>query len=158
MNDFINSFFNPIDSTKSIIAKGTLVSFQYSQWKNDPNPLVILTNYSPGIKIKGINLHYLTYPSIMNLVNISKENPMFSYKDIAQNNILKSAFRSYTWTGVQRLKQLNTDRLTKIIDSNRNFDPGQNEAIRNNVQSQLNQTSNINQNYYNKDYNLKGNN
>jgi hypothetical protein len=48
---------NPRLASNYAIKKGNLVTFNYSFWKKDPYPLVIISQVLPSNKIFGINLH-----------------------------------------------------------------------------------------------------
>lgn len=159
MDQFIESFFQPIgqqdDPTivqNNIIGRGSLVSFSYSQWVHDPKPLVIISDYQPGIRIRGINLHYLTFHTIAQLIKTNCDNLAFSYRSVSGDKYVTSAFRTYKWHGIKQIKKLDCDVLMRIMKVNRTEDPNQTEAIRQNVREQLNQQMNQKSEYYNQDY------
>ena len=128
----------------SVLSKGSLVFFHYNLWKNDPNPMVILSYYKPGIMIKGVNLHYLTFESIRRVLQIGSGNPNFAYDNIkgGQYIDLVNAFRSYSWRGIDfgSIKIMDGKFLVQMMQQVRSFDPSQIQAIRERIESQLNQT------------------
>lgn len=133
---------NPRLASNYAIKKGNLVTFNYSFWKKDPYPLVIISQVLPSNKIFGINLHYLTFNYIKKLLK-NCGNPLFSYSNsIKGDNYLKDAYRSYKWSGVRQVKVLNCDFLLNIISTIRNSDPAEVQIIRKNVQEQIRQQIN----------------
>jgi hypothetical protein len=149
-NKILESFFKPINydvirnpnsriSPNFGFKKGNLITFNYSFWKNDPYPLIIISKdstYGVG-KLRGVNLHRLTFNSIRELINNCK-NPNFSYLNNIKNRTnLEGAYRSYTWSGVRQVKVLNHEFLLNIISTVRNFDPAEVAIIRKNVQEQI---------------------
>lgn len=142
------------------VVRGSLIVFNYSLRKpgHDSFPLVLVTDidyppkdppvrpgYRPAQKkgefIRGINLHYLTFPTIKKLIFPNNqsvcENPNFTYQYIKSNNYIVSAFRQYRKVGIRNLKKLDCQFVAKAISISRSFDPNEIEAIRRSVQEQL---------------------
>lgn len=133
---------NPRLASNYAIKKGNLVTFNYSFWKKDPYPLVIISQSLPGNKLFGINLHYLTFNYIKKILK-NCNNPMFSYSNsIKGDNYLKNSYRSYKWSGIRQVKVLNCEFLLNIIGTIRSFDPAEVQIIRKNVQNQIKQQIN----------------
>ena len=131
---------NPQGTTVSpVLGKGSLVAFRYSFWIHDPVPLVIITDYAPGYKMRGVNLHYLTYPVIRNLLSVAASNPSFSYQNIAQDSYISSSFRTYKWNGISQVKKFDAQFILKMMSVARTFDPSQIHAIRQSVETQIQQ-------------------
>lgn len=125
------------------LAKGSLVSFNYTFWRNDAYPLVIVSeNNMAGGKLCGINLHYLTFPYIRQLLGMSVNNPAFSYKSISEDEYVKKAYRSYKWSGIQRIRMLDHKFLLKVMNMVRSYDPAEVQIIRRQVQEQMRQQIN----------------
>lgn len=133
---------NPQASFNQHITQGTLMSFAYSFWKNDPYPLIIVTKVTPGKMIKGVNLHYLTFPYIKNLLSTQCNNPAFSWQSIKGQSYIENAFRSYKWGGIRQVKVLDCQFLLTIMGMVRSFDPAEIEIIRRQVQEQIRQQVN----------------
>ncbi len=130
------------------VGRGSLVSFNYIFHKpgHDPNPVVLITDIWPNY-IRGINLNYLTFPTIKNLVFPSPnqtvcDNPVFTYQYIKGNDYITSAFRQYKRNGVQRLRKLDCAFIVKALGLTRSFDPNEIEAIRRSVREQIRQLVN----------------
>ena len=107
--------------------------------------MVIISKYNPGGVIKGVNLHYLTFQSIRQVLQIGSGNPNFSYYNIkggGQYIDLVNAFRSYSWRGIDfgSLKIMDGKFLMQMMQRVRSFDPSQINAIRQHIEAQLNQT------------------
>jgi hypothetical protein len=118
--------------------RGNLITFNYTFWKTDPYPLVIISkeDKSKGF-IWGINLHRLLHNDIQKLVLFSKGSN-FSYgKNIKTYTPFKEAYRSYKISGVRQVKTLNKDFLLNIINTIRSQDPAEIQIIRKNVQEQI---------------------
>lgn len=142
------------------IVRGSLITFNYSLRKpgHDSFPLVLVTDvdyppkdpvtkngYRPSYKkgdfIRGINLHYLTFPTIKKLIFPNNqsicENSGFTYQYIKNNNYIVSAFRQYRKIGIKNLKKLDCQFVAKAMSISRSFDPNEIEAIRKSVREQL---------------------
>lgn len=142
------------------VVRGSLITFNYVLRKpgHDSFPLVLVTdidyptidpiakpgyrpNYKKGDFIRGINLHYLTFPAIKKLIFPNNqsicENANFTYQYIKNNNYIVSAFRQYRKIGIKNLKKLDCQFVAKAMSLSRSFDPNEIEAIRKSVQDQL---------------------
>lgn len=145
MNPMLQQLFQQPQTNQSQIAnpfvtKGSLVMFKYSFWIHDPMPLVIVTDYIPGVKMRGVNLHYLTYPYIRNLLtSMGAGTATFSYQNIKADSYISSSFRSYKWNGISSVKKFDTQFILKMMTVARSFDPSQIRAIRQSVDQQLQQ-------------------
>lgn len=126
----------------AIIKKGSLVAFNYGFWIHDPYPLVIVTDVFPGKLVRGVNLHYLTFPFIKTILQGSCENVGFSYSNIRGDKYITNAFRSYKWPGIRQIKKLDCDFLLTVMATVRSFDPSQIQTIRESVQQQMSRTVN----------------
>ena len=147
------------------VDRGSLITFNYSLRKpgHDSFPLVLVTDvdypskdpiakpgYRPSYKkgefIRGINLHYLTFPTIKKLIFPNNqsicENAGFTYQYIKSNNYIVSAFRQYRKVGIRNLKKLDCQFVAKAMAISRSFDPNEIEAIRRSVREQLNRIVN----------------
>lgn len=118
------------------------MSFNYTFWKNDPYPLLIVIDNSPGKdKISGINLHYLTFRDIKEA--ISRAGRMgFSYRSITDSRPFKDAYRSYRKVGVRQMKVLDPSYLLGVMGMVRSYDPAEVQIIRRQVQDQIKQQIN----------------
>lgn len=125
-----------------IINKGDLISFNYIFHKvgHDPSPNVIVTDTS-NFYIRGLNIHYLTFPYIKKLLQDNCDNRLFSYKTIKDNSYLVSSFRQYKRTGIRNLKKLDCKYLLNLMASIRAITPSEVEAIRKTINDQLNKMS-----------------
>jgi len=130
-------------STSSAINRGSLVTFNYLFHKpgHDPAPMVLITDIWPQY-IRGINLHYLTFPVIKKLAFPSPgrsvcDSPIFTYQYIKGNNYIVSSFRQYKRNGIERLKKLDCAFIVNALAVSRSFDPNEIEAIRKSVREQI---------------------
>jgi hypothetical protein len=129
--------------------KGNLITFNYTFWKHDPYPLVVISPppKNPTITfgighLWGVNIHLLTFFDIKQLLRSSK-NPNFSYVNYVKgNNAIKRAYRSYKWSGIRQVKTLNYEFFLNIVGTIRNQDPADVEIVRKNVQEQIQQQIN----------------
>ena len=145
---FVDAMLPGVRPTAKPVGRGSLVTFNYIFHKpgHDPNPVVLITDIWPNY-IRGINLNYLTFPTIKNLVFPSPgqtvcDNPAFTYQYIKGNDYIVSAFRQYKRNGVQRLKKLDCAFIVKALSLSRSFDPNEIEAIRKSVREQIRQLVN----------------
>jgi len=125
------------------VKKGSLVSFNYMFHKagHDPNPNVMVTA-ADSFYVWGINVHYLTFPYIRNLLQKNCNNIMFGYPNIKSDKFVTSAFRQYKKNGIRSLKKLDCDFVLNLLGSARALTPGEVEAIRNTINDQMNQAIN----------------
>jgi hypothetical protein len=144
----LQQFFSPVGRNVSpaggnVVMKGSLISFNYAFWKNDAYPLVVVSesNRDAG-KLWGVNVHYLTFPYIRKLLELSTGNPAFSYKSISADGYLSGAYRSYKWNGIRQVKVLDYKFLLNVMTMVRTFDPAEVQIIRRQVQEQMRQQIN----------------
>ena len=122
------------------VKSGDLITFSYSNWKNDPSPLVIVADTIFGNRVRGVNLHYLTFPYIKNILRSNTVG--FSYRNIKGDKYIVDAFRTYKWSGIGMVKKLDTKFLLTVMATARSFDPNQIAAIRKTVEEQLRRSVN----------------
>ena len=144
----LQQFFRPVGQDvvdnpsrrmgKSLFARtGGLVSFNYTLWRNDPYPLIIIIENNPGKdKISGINLHYLTFRDIKDIIGRAGKMG-FSYRSIADSRPMKDSFRSYKRAGVRQMKVLDPSYLLGVMGMVRSYDPADVQIIRRQVQEQI---------------------
>jgi hypothetical protein len=125
------------------VKKGTLVSFNYIFHKagHDPFPNVIVTDVNP-LYIRGLNIHYLTFPYIRKLLQANCSNTAFGYGTIKGDKFLVSSFRQYKRNGIRRLKVLDCDFILNLLGTVRAISPNEVEAIRQTVNEQLSKMTN----------------
>lgn len=148
-NQILEQFFRPVGQdvmanpnprvfANSGVRKGSLVSFNYIYWRRDAYPLVIVSdNALANGKLWGVNLHYLTFPYIKRLLDLSTNNPAFSYSSISGDQYMKKSFRSYKWRGIRQLKVMDPKFLLNIMGMVRSYDPAEAQIIRRQVQEQI---------------------
>lgn len=125
------------------ITKGSLISFHYprsyairSNVIHDPYPMIIITDIWPKY-IRGVNLHYLTFPYIKRILQNYGGNQSFSYSNIRPDGYMANAFRMYVRMGVLQPKRLDTEFLLNVLGSVRSFSPDELEKIRDNIRRQI---------------------
>jgi len=144
-NQSVDNLFKSLgqnESPNSFIKRGSLLAFSYSFWMNDPYPLVIVTDVISNVRVRGVNLHYLTFPYIKNLLGNSCGQTGFSYKNVKGDQYIINAFRTYKWQGIRQIKQLDCNFLLTVMATVRSFDPNQVQAIRESVRDQLQRATN----------------
>ena len=137
----MQQLFKSVDAQsplQNILLKGNLITFNYSFWAHDPYPMIIVSNVTPGTRVKGINLHYLTFNYISTLLKTSAGNAAFSYDSIKSDTYISSAFRNYKWQGIRNIRKLDSNFILSIMGMVRSFDINEIEAIRTSVQQQMN--------------------
>ncbi len=134
-------FQNVNDSTG--FTRGSLISFGYPlsfakdlNMIHDPRPMVIVTDIWPAY-IRGVNLHYLTLPYVRKIITAWAGNMAFNYSSIQGDPYIKGAFRMYAVQGIQQPRKLDTEWLKNMLQIVRSFDLNEVEAIRQNIQQQL---------------------
>lgn len=137
VNPNIEKLFAPT-TLNNLVVRGNLISFEYLAWKHDPKPLIIVAEIIPGFRIRGINLHYLTFNYIKNLIQMGTNNPNFSYGNVRSDKYITSAFRTYKWQGIRQVKKLDSQTLLRMIGAVRSFNPNEIEMMRQTIQNQIN--------------------
>lgn len=148
----LQQFFRPVGQEPAppagptgrplVVKTGSLVSFGYTFWRNDPYPLIIvIDNRLGGNTISGINLHYLTFRDIKEVV--SRAGKMgFSYRSVSDSRPFRDAYRSYKRVGVRQMRALEPSYLLGVMGAVRSYDPAEVQIIRRQVQEQLRQQVN----------------
>ena len=145
LNPAIARLFRSVDTknmAQNYLKKGALISFSYQRWIHDAYPLVLLTDIFPGDKLRGVNMHYLTFPFIRSMLNTGGNNQIFSYAYIKGNKQLVNSFRSYKWNAIRQVRVMDVTFLLNIMGMVRSFDPSQIMAIRQMVQEQMRRETN----------------
>lgn len=135
---------NQYGTSASMITKGSLVSFNYPRSFavspnviHDPRPMVIITDIWPQFYLRGVNLHYLTFPYVKRILEMWGGDTSFSYSHIRADRYLASAFRMYNMKGIRQAKRLDSEWLKTVLQSVRTFDAGEIEKIRAKIQQQI---------------------
>lgn len=140
-----NNIFKPPQKAASInqfFTPGSLLQFRYSFWIHDPAPLVIVSSSELGHRISGVNLHYLTYPVISEILSQTCTTKTFAFANYKANHYISGAFRTYKWGGVSQIKKMDCEILLRIISGVRSLDPSQVQAIQQSVEEQLRRPTN----------------
>jgi hypothetical protein len=127
------------------IGKGSLISFEYLAWIHDPYPLILVSALythppRPGL-VAGVNLHYLTFKFIKNLIK-NYCGKQFYYTQIKNNIYIYNSFRTYRRDKLRLVKQLDCEYLMQILGAVRSYKPTEIEAIRKYIQEQLRRKTN----------------
>lgn len=143
--------FNPVQRvatnqhgmSTSKITSGSLIAFSYPNSYatipniiHDPYPMVLITDVWSKY-IRGVNLHYLTFPYIKRILNNFGNRPFNFQQNIKIDKYLANSFRMYMRQGIKQPKKLDTEFLINVLASVRSFNPGELEKIRMNIQQQI---------------------
>jgi len=146
---FLDIAINSPQSMKGLVGlskigvdKGSIIQFRYQFAKpgHDQNPLIIVTDNLPQY-IRGVNLHYLGYSKIMQLIGINRMNACgnksFSYENIKTDSYIKKTFRMYKKNGIAKAKVLDCAFLKRVLEASKKINPQDLLAIRSNIVEQL---------------------
>ncbi len=144
--------FNPFSSVganqrgpnlNNKVSRGSLISFSYpvSLAKepyviHDPYPMVIVTDVWANI-LRGVNLHYLTFPYIKQTLQSHCSNTGFSYRTIKPDKYIANAFRVYYRKGMKQVKMMDCEWLVKVLGIVRSFSESELQALQQQIQSQI---------------------
>jgi hypothetical protein len=120
---------------------GQLVRFKYLLAKNDPRPLVIVSRRDDQRRLlKGVNLHYLTFPYIQRLLYTAGVNPVATNYNIKVDPYIMDAFRSYSYGGIDQssIEVFDTSFITQMINVSRTMDPMALRSMRAQIDQQIN--------------------
>lgn len=145
-NPFQGVGSNQYGFSSSIVAKGSLLAFNYPisyakeqpYYIHDPYPLVIVTDIWPHY-LRGVNLHYLSFPYIRHLLQPNCGNTGFSYSNIRADKYIASAFRMYYREGMHKPKKLDCAYILDLLGTVRRFSNTEIERIRDEVRKQIQQ-------------------
>ena len=125
------------------IARGSLISFHYpiSHAKepyeiHDPYPMIVITDIWPRI-VRGVNLHYLTFPYIKTLLQNHCQNTGFSYASVKPDRYLAKSFRVYYRSGMRQMKVMDCKWLLTMLGAVRSFSENELQQIQNQIQAQI---------------------
>lgn len=125
------------------IARGSLIAFNYPMslardpyMIHDPYPMVIVTDIWPTY-LRGVNLHYLTFPYIKRLLQSHCENTGFSYAAVRPDRYIAGAFRMYYRTGMKQVKRMDCGWLLDVLGAVRSFSPGELQKLQEQIQAQI---------------------
>jgi len=145
--------FNPFETLASNqhgfvgggASRGDLIAFHYPHsWAKKPNiihdpyPLVIVTDVWPKV-IRGVNLHYLTFPYIRHILEPNCGNKGFTYSNIRADKYIASAFRMYYRQGVNKPRKLDCAWLMQLLGAVRRWSPDEIDRVRQDVRNQIQQ-------------------
>ena len=125
------------------VRSGAVIRFNYTLWKHDPYPLVIVTDRMPDGDVRGVNLRYFILNYVVQMIRNYCGKPGFSFRNIAPNRYFVGAFRRYKSFGMRNIEMLDCDLILKTIDMIRTHDPNQQQAMREAVQEQLRKKVNV---------------
>ncbi len=147
-----NQYGPSLIKMNQIVQKGTLITFNYTFHKpnHDPYPLVLVTDRDflvrskNRIDLRGVNLHYLGFNEIRNLLQSNCNNVNFSYDSLKQKQYIPliNAFRQYKKNGMRQIKVLDCAFLLNVLASVRSISPSEVEAIRKSVREQITRLTN----------------
>lgn len=126
------------------LQKGSLCSAQYLFWQHDPNPLVLVTDVW-GDKIRGVNLHYLTFKYVKSLLDQYCNKQLFGYSLVKHDQYIINAFRTYKKAGLRNLQLLDCDIINNQFKQQRKaykYNPQELKTIREMLRKQLNDAAN----------------
>jgi len=126
------------------ISRGTLVAFNYPvsyaqgppNIIHDPYPMVIITDIWPTF-VRGVNLHYLTFPFIKRLLQAHCDNTGFSYSNIRGDKYVAGAFRMYNRRGMRRVKRMDCDWLLQVMGAVRSFSESELQKLQDQIRAQI---------------------
>lgn len=118
------------------VSVGSVLSFQYIFFNRDPYPMVLMLQ-DLGDSIFGINLKYLTLPTIQKLFNQLKDGS--SYEEIKNSDRIRLAFRKYLKTGITNPRMAPLESILKMMVVSRTYLRDEVEAAQQRVGEQVNE-------------------
>jgi hypothetical protein len=125
------------------VARGSLIAFHYPRSYgmppniiHDPYPLVIVTDIWP-VHVRGVNLHYLTFPYIKNLLQNNCSNTNYSYFHVRGDRYIAQAFRMYYRVGMSQIKIMDCDFLLNLLAGIKSWSESEIDAVKEQVRQQI---------------------
>ena len=129
------SFYKPVAGFKP----GKIIKFQYLLARHDPYPCVLTSDLFSDNRIAGLNIRYLTFPIIAQLLKLFN-NKNFNYYDLKPyGSVFLSAYRSYKLSAIRVAKELDTHALITTLRSARKFTPAEIDSVIADVRAQIQQ-------------------
>lgn len=137
--------FGPAASpaVSGMLARGSLVAFRYPASRarrptmiHDPYPLVIVTDVWPTA-IRGVNLHYLTFPYIRRLLSQNCGNPSYSYFQVRADAFLAQAFRMYYRNGMMQVRVMDCSFIQRLMTGIRSWSESEIEHVKTEIRAQI---------------------
>lgn len=100
--------FNPIYSLDQA-PTGAVLSYHYSLYRHDPYPVIILLR-DEGPYLFGINMHYVSFPTVTSLFRQYGDN--MNYEQVKNDPRIQSAFRRYKKAAIS---QPRVRKLSEVI-------------------------------------------
>lgn len=153
MAGLFTDFFNPFQRVGSnqygmggnSVTRGSLIAFNYPMSHaikpnmiHDPYPLVIVTDIWPKA-VRGVNLHYLTFPYIRSILQGNCGNASYSYYRVKPDAYIANAFRMYYRQGMSQIKKMDCDFLLTLLGAVRSWSPSEIETVRQQISQQIKQ-------------------
>ena len=150
MNSLFKDFnpFNTLPTNQyglvgNVTMKGDVITFNYPvsyafpmNQIHDPYPLLIVTDIWPRM-IRGVNLHYLTFPYIKYILNSNSGNKNFSYFNIKSDKYISNAFRVYYKQGIRKPKKMDSNWLLEMMAGVRRWQPNDMEKVKEDIRKQM---------------------
>lgn len=125
------------------ITRGSLIAFTYPTSHatkpnviHDPYPLLIVTDIWPNF-VRGVNLHYMTFPYIKKILNDSRLTPYSYYNNVRADKYIASAFRMYYRMGMSKVKLMDVDFLLRVLGAVKSFSENEIEMVKQQIRNQI---------------------
>ncbi len=130
-------------SLNNKVSRGSLIAFSYPvslakepYMIHDPYPMVIITDVWANV-LRGVNLHYLTFPYIKQILQSHCSNTGFSYGAIKSDKYIANAFRIYYRKGMKQVKTMDCEWLIKVLGVVRSFSESELSKLQEQIQAQI---------------------
>lgn len=134
---------NKQEATNNRITRGTLIAFHYpiSYAKepyiiHDSHPMVIITDIWPTF-LRGVNLHYLTFPYIKQILQGHCNNNNYSWRTVKSDKYIAGAFRMYSRAGIKQVKKMDCSWLLDVLGAVRSFSESELQKLQEQIQAQI---------------------
>jgi hypothetical protein len=143
INPFKSISSNQYGFSSKTIGRGSLIAFHYPKSYaqppnpiNDPYPLVIVTDVWREY-IRAVNLHYLTYPYIKNILQGNCGNTSYSYFNVKADKYVAQAFRMYYRIGMSQVKVMDCAFLLNLLGGIKSWSESGIEAVKQQIRQQV---------------------
>lgn len=142
-NPFKRVAANQYGMTGKTVVRGSLIAFHYPisyairpNVIHDPYPLVIITDVWP-MAVRGVNLHYLTFPYIKNILQGNCGNQGYSYFHVKGDQYIAQAFRMYYRMGMSQVKIMDCAFLLNLLGGIKSWSESEIEAMKQQIRQQI---------------------
>lgn len=139
-NPYVDMYFEPIQGEPK---PGDVITFVYNKKLyyeiHDRYPLVLVLDWKRGNRVRGVNLHYLSYSVMGSIIEMTHNGLIYSYRQVQPMQMCVDAFRHYIWTWIIQgtIRRMNTEAIQAEVNTIKKYGKLDEATIHQLVREQL---------------------